>query len=204
LVPVSFLEECLLDKIPWWKTAVIYQIYPRSFADTSGNGIGDLRGIIDHLDYLNDDTSRSLGVDAIWLSPIFPSPQYDYGYDVSDYTGIDPVYGTMQDFEELLTEAHSRGIRILLDLVLNHTSHEHSWFEESRSSRDNPKRDWYVWHDGPISEALCGNGMLQLNNFTCITFSKSNPILTIRILMFEEPFWMWCAFGLTRGSMASA
>ncbi|MHA2370860.1 MAG: alpha-amylase family glycosyl hydrolase, partial [Candidatus Hodarchaeales archaeon] len=137
-----------MDKIPWWKTAVIYQIYPRSFADTSGNGIGDLRGIIDHLDYLNDDTSRSLGVDAIWLSPIFPSPQYDYGYDVSDYTGIDPVYGTMQDFEELLTEAHSRGIRILLDLVLNHTSHEHSWFEESRSSRDNPKRDWYVWHDG--------------------------------------------------------
>lgn len=132
---------------PWWQTGVVYQIYPRSFADTDGDGTGDLRGVISHLDYLNDGTPRSLGVDAIWLSPFFPSPGFDFGYDVSDYCGIDPLLGTMADFDTLVAEAHRRGIRIVLDLVLNHTSHLHPWFIESRSARENAKRDWYIWQD---------------------------------------------------------
>jgi len=133
---------------PWWKTGVIYQIYPRSFADSNGDGIGDLRGVIDKLDYLNDGTPNSLGIDAIWFSPFFPSPQADFGYDVADYTGIDPAYGTMDDFDCLLEEAHKRGIRIILDLVVNHTSDHHPWFIQSRSTRDNPYRNWYIWRDG--------------------------------------------------------
>ncbi len=131
----------------WWREAVVYQIYPRSFYDASGDGVGDLAGIIEKLDYLNDGTPRSLGVDALWLSPIYPSPMFDFGYDISDYTAIDPVFGTMDDFRRLLAEAHGRGIRIIMDLVLNHTSHLHPWFALSRSSRDNAKRDWYLWHD---------------------------------------------------------
>ena len=128
---------------PWWKGAVFYQIYPRSFADANGDGIGDLPGIISRLDYL-----AWLGIDAIWLSPHYPSPQFDCGYDVADYTGVNPEYGTLDDFRRLLDGAHQRKMRILLDLVLNHTSDQHAWFVESRSSRDNPKRDWYIWRDG--------------------------------------------------------
>ncbi len=127
----------------WWETAVFYQIYPRSFADGNGDGIGDLRGMIERLDYL-----QSLGVDAIWLSPHYPSPQWDCGYDVADYVGVDPEYGTLEDFKEFLDGLHRRGMHLILDLVMNHTSDEHPWFVESRSSRDNPKRDWYVWRDG--------------------------------------------------------
>ncbi len=126
----------------WWHTAVFYQIYPRSFADGNHDGIGDLAGMINKLDYLRD-----LGIDALWLSPLYPSPLYDCGYDVADYTGIAPEYGTMDDFRRFLQEAHDRDIRVILDLVLNHTSHEHPWFRASRVSRDHPKRDWYVWHD---------------------------------------------------------
>jgi alpha-glucosidase len=135
------------DTRPWWQDGVVYQIYPRSFADSNGDGIGDLRGIIEHLDYLNGGED-SLGVDALWLSPIHPSPMHDFGYDVSDYRGISPEYGTHEDFKRLLQEAHRRGIRILLDLVFNHTSHEHPWFQEAASSRQSPKRDWFIWHDG--------------------------------------------------------
>ena len=127
----------------WWQTAVFYQVYPRSFADSNGDGIGDLPGLTARLDYLRD-----LGVDAIWLSPHFPSPLFDCGYDVSDYLGVAPEYGTMADFQRLLAELHGRGMRLILDLVLNHTSDEHAWFRESRSGRDNPKRDWYIWRDG--------------------------------------------------------
>lgn len=127
----------------WWKEAVVYQIYPRSFLDSSGDGIGDLKGIREKLDYISE-----LGADAIWLSPINVSPMFDFGYDISDYREIDPVFGTMKDFDELVAEAHQRKIKVLLDLVVNHTSHLHPWFVESRSSRDNPKRDWYIWHDG--------------------------------------------------------
>ncbi|NUQ28050.1 MAG: alpha-glucosidase [Acidobacteriaceae bacterium] len=128
---------------PWWQHAVIYEIYPRSFQDSNGDGIGDLKGITQRLDYL-----QSLGVDAIWLTPIYPSPQVDFGYDISDYTAIDPQYGTMEDFDNLVQEASRRNIRVLMDLVLNHTSDKHAWFVESASSKANPKRDWYVWRDG--------------------------------------------------------
>jgi alpha-glucosidase len=127
----------------WWKEAVFYQVYPRSFADSNGDGIGDLIGIVDHLDHLAD-----LGVDAVWLSPHYPSPQVDLGYDVTDFVGVDPDYGSLDDFRILLQEAHDRHIRIVIDLVLNHTSDQHPWFIESRSSRDSAKRDWYVWGDG--------------------------------------------------------
>lgn len=127
----------------WWKDGVIYQIYPRSFKDSKNNGIGDLQGIISKLDYLAD-----LGIDAIWLSPINPSPDADFGYDVADYKDIDPKYGNLTDFDVLVTEAHKRNIHIIMDLVLNHTSEEHPWFVESRSSVDNPRRDWYIWRKG--------------------------------------------------------
>jgi len=131
----------------WWRYGVIYQIYPRSFADSNGDGIGDLPGITARLDHLNDGTPGSLGVDAIWLSPFYPSPMADFGYDVADYTDVDPIFGTLDDFDRLVAEAHARGIRVIVDLVPNHSSDRHPWFLESRSSRDNPKRDWYVWAD---------------------------------------------------------
>jgi oligo-1,6-glucosidase len=132
---------------PWWKRAVVYQIYPRSFADSDGDGIGDLPGIIGKLDYLAE-----LGVDVLWLCPIYPSPQDDYGYDISDYQDIDPTFGSLADFDALLAETHRRDMRILMDLVVNHTSDEHPWFVASRSSRDNPKRDWYWWR--PAREGM--------------------------------------------------
>jgi len=127
----------------WWQTGVVYQIYPRSYQDSNGDGIGDLPGIKQRLDYL----SNTLGVDAIWLSPIYPSPMHDFGYDVADYCDIHPLFGTLADFDRLLEETHKRGMKMILDLVPNHTSDEHPWFLESRSSRDNPKRDWYLWRD---------------------------------------------------------
>lgn len=127
----------------WWRHAVIYEIYPRSFQDSNGDGIGDLKGITSRLDYLHD-----LGIDAIWLTPIYPSPGVDYGYDISNYTAIDPIYGTMADFDHLVAEAKKRNIRVIMDYVINHTSDQNPWFIESRSSRTNPKRDWYIWRDG--------------------------------------------------------
>lgn len=131
------------DAKPWWKGAVIYEIYPRSFQDSNGDGLGDLNGITRRLNYLAD-----LGVDAIWLTPINPSPQVDFGYDVSDYRAIDPRFGTMADFDRLVTEAGKRHIRVVMDLVLNHTSDQHEWFKQSRRSPSDPKRDWYIWRDG--------------------------------------------------------
>jgi alpha-glucosidase len=127
----------------WWKNAVVYEIYPRSFQDSNGDGIGDLKGITSRLDYL-----EQLGVDAIWLTPIYPSPQVDFGYDISDYESIDPQYGTLDDFDRLIAEANKLHIRVIMDMVMNHTSDQHKWFLESRSSRTNPYRDWYMWHDG--------------------------------------------------------
>ncbi len=132
-----------MSPLKWWQTAVFYQIYPRSFADGNGDGIGDLQGIIERLDYL-----KELGIDALWLSPHYPSPQFDCGYDIADYTDVDPEYGTLEEFQSFLQAAHERDLRVILDLVLNHTSDRHPWFQESRSSRDNPKRDWYIWRDG--------------------------------------------------------
>jgi alpha-glucosidase len=132
----------------WWKHGVLYQIYPRSFMDSNADGIGDLRGIIEKLDYLNDGTGGSLGIDGIWFSPFFRSPMRDFGYDISDYRDIDPMFGTLDDFTLLLSEAHRRGIHVIIDLVLNHTSDEHPWFQESRRGKDGPKSDWYIWHSG--------------------------------------------------------
>ena len=141
----------------WWRAAVVYQIYPRSFQDSNGDGTGDLEGIIQRLDYLNDGTERSLGVDAIWLSPTFPSPMKDFGYDVSDYTGVHPDFGTLETMDRLVAECHRRDIRILLDWVPNHTSDQHRWFLESRSSKENPKRDWYIWRDAKPDGSLPNN-----------------------------------------------
>ena len=151
---------------------MIYQIYPRSFQDTNGDGIGDLKGIERRLDYL-----AGLGVDAIWISPIYPSPMADFGYDVADYCDVDARFGVLADFDSLLAQAHARGLKILLDFVPNHTSDRHPWFVESRASRDNPKRDWYIWRDparmagrpttgSAISAARHGSGTKPPANIT--------------------------------------
>ena len=128
---------------PWWKHAVIYEIYPRSFQDSNGDGVGDINGITSRLDYLHD-----LGIGVIWITPMYPSPLIDFGYDVADYTALDPLYGTLADFDHMMAEAKKRNIRVIMDFVPNHTSDQHAWFKESRSSRTNPKRDWYIWRDG--------------------------------------------------------
>ena len=159
----------------WWRQGVVYQIYPRSFADSNGDGVGDLPGIIERLDYLNDGTERSLGVDAIWLSPIYPSPGLDVGYDVSDHTAIDPQFGTFDDFDRLIGEAHRRGIRVILDLVMNHTSSAHPWFAESRVARSGPRADWYIWRDSPRSRPRA-RGRRRPNNW---------------VSYFGGPAWTW-------------
>ena len=127
----------------WWKQAVVYQVYPRSFADSTGDGFGDLGGILAHLDHL-----QALGVDVVWLSPIYRSPQADNGYDISDYQDVDPMFGTLEQLDALIAGLHDRGMKLLMDLVVNHTSDEHPWFVASASGRDDPKRDWYIWRDG--------------------------------------------------------
>lgn len=142
LVSKIFKGEDMKKDSLWWRDGIIYQIYPRSFADSNDDGIGDLPGIIDRLDYLHD-----LGINAIWLSPIFPSPDVDFGYDISDYTDIDPKFGTMKDFETLVKQARKYDIHIILDLVLNHTSDQHPWFIESKSSINSPRHDWFIWRD---------------------------------------------------------
>ena len=140
----------------WWRGAVIYQVYPRSFYDSNGDGIGDLPGVTAKLDYI-----ASLNVDAIWLSPFFTSPMKDFGYDVSDYRGVDPIFGTIEDFDELIAEAHKRDLKIMIDQVLSHSSDQHRWFTESRASRDNPKADWYVWAD-PNADGTPPNNWLSV------------------------------------------
>lgn len=136
----------------WWQIGVVYQVYPRSFKDTNADGVGDLNGIIEKLDYLQD-----LGIQAIWLSPFYPSPMADFGYDVADYCNVDPLFGSLDDFDRLVDGAHQRGIKIIIDWVPNHTSDQHPWFLESRSSRDNPKRDWYIWRDPKPDGTLPNN-----------------------------------------------
>ncbi|GME94355.1 unnamed protein product [Ambrosiozyma monospora] len=131
----------------WWKESVIYQIWPASYRDGNGDGWGDIPGIIPTLDHL-----KNLGVTVVWLSPHYKSPQKDMGYDISDYEAVDPIYGTMEDMDKLIEEVHKRGMKLICDLVINHTSDQHAWFQESRSSRDNPKRDWYIWRDARYDE----------------------------------------------------
>lgn len=140
----------------WWRGCVVYQVYPRSYQDTSGDGIGDIRGIIERLDHI-----ASLGVDAIWLSPFFKSPMADFGYDVSDYCDVDPMFGLLSDFDELVSLAHEKGLKIIIDQVISHSSDQHSWFKESRSSRDNPKADWYIWAD-PKPDGTAPNNWLSI------------------------------------------
>jgi alpha-glucosidase len=159
----------------WWRDGVIYQIYPRSFADSNGDGLGDLTGITSRLDYLTN-----LGIDAIWLSPFYPSPDKDFGYDISNYVDVDPHFGTLEDFDHLVAEAHHRSIRVILDLVLNHTSDQHPWFLESRSSRNNPKRDWYIWRDHPNNwQASFGGHAWEYdpvtNQYYLHSFTKEQP-----------------------------
>jgi alpha-glucosidase len=170
----------------WWREAVVYQIYPRSFADSNGDGIGDLPGITGKLDYLAD-----LGVDALWLSPIFTSPMRDFGYDVADYCGIDPVFGTDADFDDLVAGCHERGMRLLLDWVPNHTSDQHPWFAESRSSRDNPKRDWYVWKDRHADGSPPNNWNSMFNQVPAWTHDDATDQSYLHLFLAEQPDLNW-------------
>ena len=190
----------------WWKEAVVYQIYPRSFMDSNGDGIGDLQGIISRLDYL-----KYLGIDVIWLSPVYKSPNDDNGYDISDYQDIMDEFGTMKDFDELLAAAHERGLKIVMDLVVNHTSDEHKWFVESRKSTDNAYRDYYIWREGkdvqnpPNNWGSCfGGSAWQYDEATSMyylhLFSKKQPDLnwdnpTVRKEVFDMMTW-WCEKGI--------
>ena len=189
----------------WWQRGVVYQIYPRSFRDSNGDGIGDLEGIRQRLDYL-----CWLGVDAIWISPIYPSPMADFGYDISNYCGVDPIFGTLRDFDRLLNEAHARGLKVILDFVPNHTSDQHPWFLESRSSRANPRRDWYIWHDpapdgGPPNNWLANFGGSGWE-FDAVTgqyyfhsFLKEQPDLNWRNPRVRQAMYDVLRFWLDRG-----
>ena len=170
--------------LKWWQTAVFYQIYPRSFADGNGDGIGDFPGMTARLDHLRD-----LGVDAIWLSPHFPSPFKDCGYDITDYSNVAPEYGSIDDFVAFLDAAHARGIRVILDLVLNHTSDQHPWFVESRSSRDNPRRDWYIWRDGRDGGAP--NNWASIFGGSAWTLDPTTGQYYYNVFLKEQPDLNW-------------
>lgn len=190
---------------PWWKHAVFYEVYPRSFADAKNAGVGNLAGISSKLDYL-----KELGVDAIWITPCFPSPQVDFGYDISDYCAIDPEYGTLADFDKLVAEAKKRKIKILMDLVVNHTSDKHPWFIESASSKDNPKRDWYIWRDGknggPPNNwlSLFGHSAWKLdpktNQYYYHFFYPEQPDINWRNPEVRKAMYDTCRFWLDRGA----
>ena len=195
----------MTDRYLWWQRGVVYQIYPRSFMDSNGDGVGDLAGITGKLDYL-----VWLGVDAIWISPFYPSPMADFGYDVSDYTGIHPLFGSMEDFDHLLEQMHARGLKMILDFVPNHTSEEHPWFLESRSSRDHPKRDWYLWRDpapdgGPPNNWLSvfGGSGWELDETTgqyyYHAFLREQPDLNWRNPEVQEAMLKAMRFWLDRG-----
>ena len=194
---------------PWWRGAVIYQIYPRSFADSNADGIGDLPGILARLEHLKGGDA-SLDVDAIWLSPTFPSPQADYGYDVADYTGVDPIFGSLEDMDRLIEACHARGLRILLDLVACHTSEEHPWFAAARSSRSDPHRDWYIWADpapggGPPNNwtAVFGGSQWTLDEpsgqYYLHTFYPEQPQLNWRNRAVAEALHAAMRFWFERG-----
>ncbi len=171
---------------PWWKTAVVYQIYPRSFCDTDGDGVGDLEGVRRHVDHL-----VALGVDAIWLSPIFPSPMADFGYDVSDYCGVDPVFGTLETLDLLIDQAHAADLKVILDLVPNHTSDQHPWFVESRSSRTNPKRDWYVWRDPAPDGGPPNNWVASFTDSPAWTLDPVTGQYYLHCFLAEQPDLDW-------------
>ena len=175
-----------MTELPWWKTAVAYQIYPRSFCDTGGDGVGDLEGIRRHLDHL-----VKLGVDAIWLSPFFRSPMADYGYDVADYCDVDPLFGDLDAFDALLADAHGRGLRMIIDWVPNHTSIEHPWFVESRSSTDDPKRDWYVWRDPAPGGGPPNNWIESLTFGPAWTFDPTTGQYYLHCFLPQQPDLNW-------------
>ena len=165
---------------PWWKSAVVYQVYPRSFADADGNGVGDLAGIRRQLDHLS-----WLGVDAIWISPFYPSPMADAGYDVADYCGVDPLFGTLDEFDDLLADAHARNIRVLVDWVPNHTSDQHPWFVESRASRSSPKRAWYIWRDAP------NNWVAAFGAGSAWTWDERTAQYYLHLFLTQQPDLNW-------------
>ncbi|WP_347158680.1 alpha-amylase family glycosyl hydrolase [Pontibacter chitinilyticus] len=169
----------------WWQDGIIYQVYPRSFQDSNGDGVGDLQGIIKRLDYL-----KWLGIKAVWLSPIYPSPMADFGYDISDYRGIHPLFGSMDDFDTLLQEVHQRGMKLILDLVPNHTSDQHPWFLESRSSRDNPKRDWYIWED-PQEDGTEPNNWLSVFGGSGWEWDEKTQQYYYHAFLKEQPDLNW-------------
>jgi alpha-glucosidase len=211
---MNFLSESVTvlpqkEKLPddqwlWWKHGVIYHIYPRSFNDSNDDGIGDIRGIIDKIGYLSD-----LGIDGIWLSPVYPSPMIDYGYDISDYRGIDPVFGTLHDFRELIDVAHRNKIRVIMDLVMNHTSNLHPWFLESSSSLDKPERDWYIWRKGKNGnppnnwKTVFGGSAWEYDHRTrqyyLHTFFKEQPDLNWRNEELKKTFFRGIKFWLDLG-----
>ena len=170
----------------WWQEAVIYQIYPRSFLDSNGDGIGDLAGIVSKLDYL----SGTLGVDALWISPFYPSPMADFGYDVADYTDVDPLFGSLADFDALVEGAHARGLKVIIDWVPNHSSSLHPWFVESRSSRDNPKRDWYVWKD-PAPDGSEPNNWISVFSGPAWTYDDRTGQYYLHSFLAEQPDLNW-------------
>lgn len=193
----------------WWEKGVIYQIYPRSFMDTNNDGIGDIKGIISKLDYLNDGTSNSLGVDAIWISPIYKSPMKDFGYDISDYQGIDEIFGSLADFKALLKAAHQRNIKIVMDLVLNHTSDEHPWFIDASSRIDSPKRDWYIWHKNTDKKPNNWVSLFEMRNAWWLdnrtneyylgTFTRHQPELNLRNSEVKKEIYNMIRFWLDMG-----
>ncbi len=171
---------------PWWQEAVFYQIYPRSFADGNGDGVGDLAGIIDRVPYIAE-----LGVDAIWLSPVFTSPMHDFGYDVSDYCDIDPVFGSLADMDRLIAECHDHGLRITLDWVPNHTSIDHPWFVESLTSRDSPKRKWYVWRDPAPDGGPPNNWRAEFGDMPAWTLDEASGQYYLHLFLPEQPDLNW-------------
>ncbi len=191
----------------WWKESVVYQIYPRSFMDSDGDGIGDLRGITQKLDYL-----KELGINVIWLSPVYQSPNDDNGYDISDYQAVMKEFGTMEDFDVMLASAHERGIRIMMDLVVNHTSDEHRWFVESRKSKDNPYRDYYIWQEAkdgrePNNWGSCFGGSAwkydeTTDMYYLHLFSKKQPDLNWENEKVREEVFSMMRWWLTRALTA--
>ncbi|MEY2462264.1 MAG: alpha-glucosidase [Acidimicrobiaceae bacterium] len=176
----------MADPVPWWKSTVVYQIYPRSFADSNGDGVGDLAGIESRLDHL-----EWLGVGAIWVSPFFRSPMKDFGYDVSDYLDVDPIFGTLADFDSLLAAAHQRGLKVLIDWVPNHTSCEHEWFRAARSSRDDPKRDWYIWRDPAPDGGPPNNWIDAFHHKSAWTLDEGTGQYYLHLFLPEQPDLNW-------------
>ena len=170
----------------WWRHGIFYQIYPRSFQDSNADGIGDIAGIIERLPYV-----LALGVDAVWLSPIFPSPMADFGYDISDYTGIDPLFGSIEDFDALISAVHANGLKLILDLVPNHTSDQHPWFADSRASRTSARRDWYIWRDPAPDDGGPPNNWLSEFGGSAWEFDEASGQYYYHAFLRSQPDLNW-------------